>query len=511
QKFVDQFKKEREELSSQLKKVKPKKKVAPAVVKKPKKVFKSKPIAKKVKSKRRKAITPTVMIDEKNLDLKLIRISNLLDFERENYLSLLKTSGDQNLVQQSKVNIEYLELERSKTSKLINMTERKSVNVESKEVQAKAFDYKGHFQFRTESADNQKGSQGTKQSEQSFFRLRADFIFKKNENLTFQLSPQAAKGFGQQENSVNTSGSTTHTEIDFYEANFDYKLFSSLSMKLGRQALAYGDHLIIGSLPWANNARSFDALKLKYKNSKGWTDLVYSKISDNSTVEASTDDTDLFVLYNSYNFGQFLNPIDLYLLHQDNRGSSNVEINTLGMRIKGGIGAFFYRTENGIQNGTNVGENAYQINLELGAKIKKFKLSTEYALAGEDYIQMYPTAHKFLGFADILGRRNIEQYAFHFKGPITSWLSFRTDYHIFKRNKTDKAAYSLGGVARTTNGTSDDIGDEIDVVLVFKTKDSLKFQLGGAWFMPGKYMKEQDSANRDETVRFVYGQINGAF
>jgi len=39
-----------------------------------------------------------------------------------------------------------------------------------------------------------------------------------------------------------------------------------LSLKIGRQELVYGDQPSLGHLRWGNNARSFDAIKLRWQN-----------------------------------------------------------------------------------------------------------------------------------------------------------------------------------------------------------------------------------------------------
>ena len=404
-------------------------------------------------------------------------------------------------------NIAYLELEKSK------MENPRSLASGKPKTEPAAFTYKGHFQFRTESADNQRGIQGTRQSEQSFFRLRPYFTFSAKEDLKFNLTPQATKGFGANNGTgAATSGSTTHSELFFFEANIDYMLNEDLSFKVGRQELSYGDHLVIGALPWANTGRSFDGAKLKFKHGLGWSDLFFSKISDNSTTGESGDDANLLVSYNSFSFNSYFKNVDFYFIHQRDNRTTATDINMLGFRLKGKIGPVFYRTENGTQNGANIGNEAFQYNLEVGGKIADYSLSLEYAMAGHDYRQLYPTAHKFLGFADVLGRRNVKQTALHFKGKPTSWLGIRADYHIFQRNKDNQSAYRLNGAtAIGTTGTSKDIGNEFDLVLTFKATKGLKFQLGGALFNPGEYMKDNDASGRNEAVKFFYGQINASF
>jgi hypothetical protein len=139
------------------------------------------------------------------------------------------------------------------------------------------------------------------------------------------------------------------------------------------------------------------------------------------------------------------------------------------------------------------------------------KLSVEYATAGKDYVQLYPTAHKFLGFADVVGRKNINQVALHYASGFSNWFKFKLSYHQFTRNDTDATASKLGGTSWGTTGNADDIGSEIDFLLNFITQNNLKLQFGGGFFTPGEYLKDQDPSGDDEQIQFIYTQLIANF
>jgi hypothetical protein len=204
--------------------------------------------------------------------------------------------------------------------------------------------------------------------------------------------------------------------------------------------------------------------------------------------------------------------VDVYLMHQDNDGSTPLEVNTFGFRMKGKSGDAFYRTENAIQKGSdNLGSKAYQYNIEAGRKYKRYSISAEWAAAGPDYREMYPNPHKWLGFADLFSRRNIKQVALHLKGKPAKWLAFSLDYHKFDRVDTDDPVYSFfNGTGWGTNSSSSDVGSEMDFVAHLLTKNDIKLSLGYAIFMPGTYMK-QNQNNLDENTRFLYAQVRATF
>lgn len=365
----------------------------------------------------------------------------------------------------------------------------------------------GHFQIRSESAKNRQADMTQDQSNEIFSRLRANFLLKKNEKLNFKLAVQATKNYGANHN----AGQTQHSELTVYESFVQYNPSKQTNLFIGRQMLSYGDQLIIGALPWANTARSFDAFKVRQNFKKGWVDVFWAKLEDSTLTREEKDDSDLYGIYSSFNFGKWFKAADLYLLQRKDKSTDpSVEVNTIGFRLKGGNDDFFYRTENGVQSITGEdNDEAYQYNIEFGAKLKSHKLSVEYATAGKDYVQLYPTAHKFLGFADVLGRKNINHTALHYKGGLSDWLKLAVSYHDFKRNDTDEPMYNLvtNGNFGTT-GDSDDVGSEVDVVATFLPTKGMKLQLGAAYFSPGEYF---DDNGVDEQVEFTYVMLIANF
>lgn len=386
----------------------------------------------------------------------------------------------------------------------------------------KKFSAHGHFQFRTESAENRQGTQQSDQLAQSFSRMRVYFQFQANEKLRFNYTPQATKGFGelatgsttQVDDNDSTSGSTDHTEVSAFESNVEYDLNEKLTLTLGKKELDYGDAVVIGSLPWANNGRSFDVVQLSRKIENGKIDFVHSKISNNDTnvgTNLKNDDKDLYFLYGTKKFDSALKVMDLYLIHQ-NDNANEVEVNMVGFRAKVKIGEFFFNTESAAQSGENLGDEAFSYIVEAGGKFGRLKASMEVNVAGPGYIQLYPTAHKFLGFADVLGRRNIEDGTIHFQYKASDDVGFRLDFHNFKRNDDEEQAYKLDGSTGwgLTGDQDDDIGREVDFIANIKTKNGLKLQLGYCVFTPDGYLRDVNSGLDDQVV-FSYAMVNAGF
>lgn len=91
-------------------------------------------------------------------------------------------------------------------------------------------------------------------------RLNADY---KLDGLSFYLSVQDVRVWGDvaQLNMADKNG------LGIHQAWGEVQLFQDLSLKVGRQEISYDDHRIFGNVGWAQQARSHDALLLKYQNS----------------------------------------------------------------------------------------------------------------------------------------------------------------------------------------------------------------------------------------------------
>ena len=387
--------------------------------------------------------------------------------------------------------------------------------------------FNGHMQFRHENQNatgyDQVVTSAAKEG-LSLFRLRGNFLYTPHEKLTVGFTPQAVKSLGGDEFSTSgaaanrqneSSGSTYQPQLDFFEAFVDYKISDNFSAKLGRQELAYGDHIVIGSLPWANDGRSFDALKFSYQHGKGKTDVFVSQISNDNTNADASDDSTFYGLYTEIGEFAIFKEFDLYALTKNDAGADN-EINTFGFRFEGNLSGFFYRMESGVQQGllaNNRIEDGYQVDADLGYVAKSFNFKLGYAQAGTQYIQLFPTAHAFLGFADIFGRRNIVSYRAAATWMSNFGLSAHLFYHNFQRRDVNVVPYNLVNASFTNPAGSDaaDLGSEIDLVIKQKFLKTSQIHFGAAIFTPGEYFKDQAADDADETRNFLYVQIISKF
>jgi hypothetical protein len=92
----------------------------------------------------------------------------------------------------------------------------------------------------------------------------------------FYTALQDVRVWGQDASTVNRYTIDANDGILLHEAWVDLSLvdtlstIQNLSLKIGRQEIAYDDQKVLGSLDWLQQARRHDAIVLKYAN-KGWT------------------------------------------------------------------------------------------------------------------------------------------------------------------------------------------------------------------------------------------------
>ena len=284
----------------------------------------------------------------------------------------------------------------------------------------------GELRLRGIMVDNSDGTAGALNRDGGFFEQRT--------RLNVDATADDAKVFVQVQDSRiwgdQTSTITTGTEqeaLDISQAYFDLSNVANkpISLRIGRQAMAYGEHRLIGSLEWSNNARRFDAIKLTYKHSAADIDVFTSKISDSGADWGN--DVNLNGIYAQLKNVPQVSNLDLYLLHKVD-GSVEANFYTLGARVKGDVKDFNvdYNAELAIQTGDATSSadkdaNAYAI--RVGYTIPNIlgglRLGVEYdAATGQDsstdstaFDNLYPTNHYLYGFTDDVNWTNTNSWA----------------------------------------------------------------------------------------------------
>ncbi len=274
---------------------------------------------------------------------------------------------------------------------------------------------------------------------------------------------------------------------DFLNLFFDIKLTDSTTFRVGRQELLYGSQRHISPLDWANTRRTFEGVKMMYKKGDLAVDAFYTNfvpVNANQFDEADYDRS-FYGVYATYTGSPYSNYDLFYIGFDDERAGSitaDFSVHTFGGRIYGGSGDWLWDMEmayqTGRQSGLGVDHRAGMCTCGLGRKLDMCWSPTvwlyyDYA-SGNDmdggsfnrYNQLFPLAHKYLGFADFVARSNISSpNVLVTMAPNDKWKLLFWYYYIGAAVDGDIVPGVASAVpAGQQDPTSDDFLQELDII-----------------------------------------------
>jgi hypothetical protein len=310
-------------------------------------------------------------------------------------------------------------------------------------------------------------------------------------------------------------------------------------LDIGRFELAYGEHLVLGSVPWHQTGRAFNGGRIRVASSpeSAYVDLFVTLLDEGKLDgvlqrpgKSYIGSRDQYFVGAYAGLGPVLGKLelDVYLLSKISFGgplttmatndmgemtTKTVDADpaarlTLGSRIKQDLGVLDYRVEAGIQAGALQVDDktpkvfAYQADGELGVKAgSAVRVAAHgFIASGDDpktatntaWDQLYPTAHKFLGLTDVFGgRSNVAGAALHATFAFTPTLKAALDGHTFFRPEpgAGKKSYT---------------GSEVDVGLAYAIAPSLVLRGLYGVFIPSK----SGPFGTDEVQHYLEVELN---
>ncbi|MGI9455139.1 MAG: alginate export family protein [Aeoliella sp.] len=295
---------------------------------------------------------------------------------------------------------------------------------------------------------------------------------------------------------------------DLLNVFVDLKVSNTTTVRVGRQELLYGVQRTVSPLDWANTRRTFEGVKVMYRHCDWAIDGFYTgfvPVESNKFDDADYNQ-DFYGLYGVYS-GMENATLDVYYLGYDDQrplttqpaGSRDFSLHTVGMRLNGSRGKWLYEFEGapqfGRQSGIGLDHTAGFATAGIGRQLDMMWSPTvwvyyDYASGnniGGDfnrYNQVFPLAHKYLGFIDATQRSNIESPNLlvkmkpHKKVDLLLWY-----YHLMANQDTDIVP-SIGGTPAQSAG-SKDWGDEIDVIVKYTFDPRSNLLVGYSRFWAG--------------------------
>ncbi len=311
-----------------------------------------------------------------------------------------------------------------------------------------------------------------------------------------------------------------YNAVDLHQAYLTLNnLFGiSLSAKVGRQEINYGDQRLVGAFGWSNYGRAFDAIMFNYVWDFINLDLFAAKVAENNIGDNDTDFGGVHITLKSAGYRPEINLYGFY--KRDASGQSTAqELGTAGARV----------VFNAVENLSATAEGAYQWGLkdQRTLKIQAFAAAAkakyilpvlmkpgiliEYDIASGDkdgsdnkyetFDNLYPTNHSHYGYMDYASWKNMQDIRGGISLEPYKRVSITADYHILSlyTNKDDWYSAS-GAVLVSTDGVAQKgLGSELDVVVKCDVVENVNFELGYSRFFRGDFIKAIKGASATDS------------
>jgi hypothetical protein len=358
---------------------------------------------------------------------------------------------------------------------------------------------------------------------EDFVKLRTRLAFAAaiNDSLEALVKLQDSRLFGEEHSALGEARG-----VDLKEGWLDVKdIFGQpLAVRAGRQELSYGDQRLLSPLDWSEVTRSFDGLRLMYEGSPVRIHAFAMRVDERKLTGGQDENEDFFGLY-AMSKPCDDHEADCYLLYRANRDADDIvgedgaagheDLFTTGARFKGRSGDLDYVAEAAFQFGDHANDrvSAYMAEAEFGATLSGFPLAPRVALgatlaSGDDdpddgrlrtFDPLYTFGHFYLGYADLVGRRNVRSPRLMIRVAPAKGVTIGCDVHLFWLDRVEDGLYGAAG-KRTRAGdpagrAGRRVGWEFDLHVKFPIADRLILWTGLSRFFAGSFLSDTGAAD----------------
>ncbi len=286
---------------------------------------------------------------------------------------------------------------------------------------------------------------------------------------------------------ASTSGGTVDALLGLHEGSLALQLGTTSRLEVGRFEMGYGDNVVIGTLDWHPNGRAFDGARMRITPERNsyWIDAFFTLVNEGHALSLlggppqggfAEGDQSFYGLYAG--LGPLLDDrpttaLDVYALflqtnnRQDAAAMAEREWSlraTLGARFRYRVGLVDVRAEGAFQTGREgalrapagsfgpartvvAGFALGEVGLNLLDNQLRVALEGNFASGNqtrtcasppcaddieEGYAQLFPTAHAFFGYTDLMGgRSNIAGGVLHASYRPIDEFTLALDWHVF--------------------------------------------------------------------------------
>lgn len=317
---------------------------------------------------------------------------------------------------------------------------------------------------------------------------------------------------------------------DLLNAFVDGKLHDGCSGELwarvGRQELLYGNQRTASPLDWANTRRTFDGAKLMWKGQDWNTDLFWTRPVpvDPHNFDNPDQSQEFLGAYATYK-GTKDQTFDFYFLRfSESAAATEFYFNTFGARWTWKSGDWLAETEGMYQFGkfgandhvggafvTGVGHDFP--NATWKPQLWAFyDWSSGDETIGNAYHHLFPLTHKYWGWMDLFGFRNLEDFNVQLTAKPSDKVKLTAWWHMFNLQDGDDVPYLVNAAPFTvTPGGDQELGQELDFIVSWAATSRLSFDLGYSHFFAGDWYATNPTPNLfsgDADFYYIQGQLN---
>lgn len=326
--------------------------------------------------------------------------------------------------------------------------------------------------------------------------------------------------FGQVQDVRATSGPLHRFEelrvsdIEVHQLYLDLAEDGPLSVRAGRQEVAYGGERLVGALDWAQRSRTFDGVRVRGRVAALTADVF--GLAEAYPGGGPSDRPRLFGSYMTIPLAD-TRTLEAFVLHDRTEAELRTRRFTTGLRAVGSFGRWVYRVEGAYQFGERGDDDvrAYLAAARLGASVLggRGRVTLWYdRLSGDDDAQdgvdrtfetLFATNHKYYGFADLFtsmrphtGGRGLEDLALKLELTMIPALRVTADVHRFR------AAVAEGLDSRT-------FADEIDLTAQAVLLPGVSLLAGYSRVLAGRALAAIGRGDRDLDVAYLMVTTTG--
>ena len=318
-------------------------------------------------------------------------------------------------------------------------------------------------------------------------RVRAGIIARPEKDVKVFVQFQDVRLWGEE---TSTLSDFRADNLDLHQGYFQLSNIGGvpLSIRAGRQVLAFSGQRLIGAVEWTQQGRAFDGLRLTHERKGGSLDLFATKLREDSAQGSPRNS------YLSGAYGRLTGrnqTLDLYAVYDRLGGAAGTDRLTTGLYWKGNLERLDYRFEfahqAGDQSGDDINANlaAATVGLSIGGEVTgRIALWYDYLSGDNDagdgtsrgFNTLFATNHKFYGFADYFlnipvhtKNRGLQDAAVKVSVKPEKRVSLGLDLHGF---------WTAAGKGLPSNR----LGQEADLTLKFAYRNGVNIVAGYSHF-----------------------------